>query len=186
MDRLQSSFDIKQLNGDDGTFSGYGSVFGNLDSHRDIVAKGAFNDSITEAHSNGNWPAMLLQHGIGPNVEDALPVGIWTGMQEDEHGLRLEGKLAATQRGRDLYALMKMTPRPALSGLSIGYHATKFVIHGRAHTARRTLHSVNLKEVSLVSDPSNSLATVRRVKTISRSTDDAYMRLMRALQRLDA
>ena len=28
--------------GDDGTFSGYGSVFGNLDSYREVVAPGAF------------------------------------------------------------------------------------------------------------------------------------------------
>jgi uncharacterized protein len=182
MDRIQSAFDLKSLDGDTGTFSGYGSFFGNIDSHGDTVDKGAFNDSIAEAHSTGKWPAMLLQHGMGPLTEDALPIGIWTGMKEDDHGLHLEGKLANTQRGRDLYALMKMQPRPALSGLSIGFHATRFTIHGRAHVARRTLHSVKLKEVSIVTDPSNSLATVRRVKSVSYDTDDAADNFLRALK----
>ena len=172
MDRMKSSFDIKALNSDDGTFSGYGSVFGNIDSHGDIVDKGAFNDTIAESQSNGRWPAMLLQHGVGPATEDALPVGIWTSLKEDDTGLYLEGKLAATQRGCDLYALMKMTPRAALNGLSIGYQAKRFTIHGRTDKARRTLQSVKLFEVSLVSDPSNTLATVRRVKSISHNTDD--------------
>jgi HK97 family phage prohead protease len=186
MNRLQSAFDIRSLNEDDGTFNGYGSVFGNVDSHRDIVAKGAFRESIAESKLSGKWPAMLLQHGMGPNTEDALPIGIWTSMHEDDHGLYLEGKLAGTQRGRDLYTLMKMQPRPALNGLSIGYHANQFVIHGRSDKARRTLQSVKLKEVSLVTDPSNSLATVRHVKFVSHGTDDAAKNFMRALASLEA
>src|ERR1700689_5489729 len=111
MERFQGDFDLKSLNADDGTFNGYGRVFGNIDSHGDTVAKGAFNDSIAESNSTGKWPAMLLQHGLGPSTEDKLPIGIWTSMKEDEHGLHLEGKLAGTQRGRDLYTLMKMQPR---------------------------------------------------------------------------
>ena len=40
-------------------------------------------------------------------------------MEEDEKGLRVEGKLAlGTQRGKEVYELMKMG---AIDGLSIGY-----------------------------------------------------------------
>jgi uncharacterized protein len=191
MDRLYRPVEIKALS--DGTIQGYGSVFDNVDSHGDIVAKGAFADSISESRLNDNWPAMLLQHGKGPSTEDQLPIGIWTHMNEDDHGLYLEGKLAFTQRGRDLYALLKMEPRPAINGLSIGYQAKQFEIHGRANKARRTLQSVKLVEVSLVCNPSNSLATVRRVKSIwrnqksiPRNVDAAATNFMRALASLDA
>jgi hypothetical protein len=40
-----------------------------------------------------SWPAMLLQHG-GQSAEDQMPVGVWTKMEKDSNGLRLQGKLA--------------------------------------------------------------------------------------------
>jgi phage head maturation protease len=47
-------------------------------------------------------------------------------MHEDSKGLVVEGKLAPTPRGQELYALMKMQPRPAINGLSIGYVAKEW------------------------------------------------------------
>jgi HK97 family phage prohead protease len=184
MDRLHSDFEMSPI-AENGIFRGYGSVFDTIDSHGDTVAKGAFSDSIKESQSTGKWPAMLLQHGLGPATDDQIPIGIWTKMVEDNYGLYLQGKLAFTQRGRDLYALMKMTPRPALNGLSIGYRPTLFTMNGRSHAARRTLQSVKLVEVSLVTAPSNPLATVRRVKSISPRNDDAATKFMNALARLE-
>lgn len=189
MDALRSSFALDTLT-DDGTFTGYGSVFGNIDSHGDIVAKGAFKDSIDAAKATGNWPAMLLQHGM----EGKLPIGVWTHIAEDYKGLYLEGKLAlSVSRARDVYELLKMTPRPALNGLSIGYQPTRFVMHDRASKARRTLQSVKLLEVSIVTSPSNPLATVQRVKsarstgfrTGTSKTDEAAQNFMRTLAALD-
>ena len=65
--------------------------------------------------------------------EDKTPIGIWTEMSEDEKGLKLTGKLAIkNRRGANAYALLKMAPRPALNGLSIGYRAKDFERHKRA------------------------------------------------------
>ncbi len=51
-------------------------------------------------------------------------------MIEDSHGLHLTGKLATdTKRGRDTYELLKMKPRPAFNGLSIGYRAKDYESH---------------------------------------------------------
>lgn len=122
LERLDTGLEIKSFNSDSGCFSGYASVFGNIDSHRDVVAKGAFEETLARAKSSGTWPAMLLMHGMGAAAEDKLPIGIWTEMREDSTGLFVEGKLALKNtRGRDVYELMKMEPRPALNGLSIGY-----------------------------------------------------------------
>lgn len=41
-------YDVKAV-GDDGLFSGYGSVFGVVDSYNEVVAPGAFLESIEEA-----------------------------------------------------------------------------------------------------------------------------------------
>jgi Escherichia/Staphylococcus phage prohead protease len=159
-------FEVKaESNDDDGTISGYGSTFGHVDSYGDTVAKGAFNKTITEAKSGtGQWPAMLLQHG-GLTSEDATPIGIWTGMDEDDRGLKLKGKLAVnTTRGSDAYNLLKMKPRPALNGLSIGYIAKDFELHkSGSHPlgARRTLKSVDLKEVTFPADKFSRIGGVK-------------------------
>lgn len=168
MDRIYCPFEVKIApDSDDGTISGYGSVFGNVDSHRDVVAKGAFKDTLYEAKSGtGSWPAMLLQHGIGDDVASKMPIGVWTSMDEDDTGLLMEGKLALkTQRGAEAYELLKMKPRPALSGLSIGYRTKKFTMGTKNDKARRTLNAVDLVEVSLVTSPSNEKATVTSVKS---------------------
>lgn len=155
-----------QTNDDSMTFSGYGSVFGNIDTYDDIVEKGAFSETIANIKKSGKWPAMLSQHGgWGVTAQDSTPVGIWTDMKEDDHGLYVEGKLADTERGRELYALMKMQPRPAIDGLSIGYRVKDSAEEVRDGKSVRLLKSVDLVEVSIVSFPANKEAIIHNVKS---------------------
>lgn len=164
--------EVKLASGDDPavgemTFSGYGAVFGNLDSYGDVIQKGAFKDTLREAKKANNWPAMLMQHGgWGMGADDMTPVGIWTSMEEDDIGLKVEGKLADTMRGREAYGLLKMTPRPAITGMSIGYMAKEFILGTKPDEPRRTLKKVDLVEVSLVTFPANGKARVQSVKSI--------------------
>lgn len=147
------------------TFEGYGAVFGNIDSHGDVIQRGAFTETIREAKAGGHWPAMLSQHGaFGLTSEDQTPIGVWTDMEEDETGLYLKGRLAPTPRGSEMYTLMKMEPRPAINGLSIGYRAIKFKMRDKPEEPRRTLTQVKLVETSLVTYPANSRARVSSVK----------------------
>jgi HK97 family phage prohead protease len=159
--------EIKALGDDvdaDGTFTGYGSVAGNVDSYGDVVAKGAFRETLREAKRSGNWPAMLSQHGSFFGGSDNMPIGVWTEMNEDDKGLVLTGKLAPTPRGEEAYQLLKMTPRPALNGLSIGFEAKEFTLGTKPDDPRRTLKKIELMEVSLVTFPANPLARVEHVK----------------------
>ncbi len=158
--------DVKLANdGNDMSFDGYGAYFGNLDSYGDVIAPGAFANTIAAAKSSGQWPAMLLQHG-GFTAEDNTPIGVWTELAEDGKGLRVTGKLAPTPRGQEVYALMKMKPRPALTGMSIGFRATKFTMGSKPTEPRRTLEAVDLVEVSLVTFPANGKARVQNVKSL--------------------
>lgn len=148
------------------TFSGYGAVFGNVDSYGDVIQKGAFTDTIREAKATGSWPAMLLQHGgMQLTAEDMTPIGVWTNLSEDSNGLLVEGKLAPTARGQEIHALMKMTPRPAINGLSIGYVPISWKMRSNPTEPRRTLEAVKLIEISPVTFPANVKARIQSAKS---------------------
>lgn len=158
--------EIKAVSDDeneDMTFSGYGAVFGNVDSYGDVIAKGAFAETLKLAKKSGVWPVMLSQHG-GMFGDDATPIGIYTEIREDDTGLWVEGKLANTPRGKEAYELLKMKPRPAYNGLSIGFRVKNSTEGTKPEEPRRTINSVDLLEVSLVTFPANDKARVLNVK----------------------
>jgi len=160
----------------DMSFSGYGAVFGNVDAYGDVIAPGAFKDTLARAKSANDWPAMLSQHGSFLGGQDNVPVGVWSDMHEDSKGLVVEGKLAPTPRGQELYTLMKMQPRPAINGLSIGYVAKEWSARSRPEEPRRTLKKVDLMEVSIVTMPANPKARVTQVKSGSIRDFEAFLR----------
>jgi uncharacterized protein len=148
------AFELKSISAD-GTFEGYGSVFNVRDSYDEIVAPGAFADTLNTHRSNGTMPALLWQHRSGE------PIGVYTSMSEDQIGLKLQGRLALkTQRGAEAYELLKMK---AISGLSIGFQ-TREDSFDRL-TGIRTLKRVDLWETSLVTFPANDSARVQGVKS---------------------
>jgi HK97 family phage prohead protease len=173
MDRLSLNFrEIKtDVTGDGSmTFAGYGAAFNNLDYYGDMIMPGAFAAYMSRVRANEEqWPPMLLQHGggfFGGGAEDETPIGIWTDLSEDGEGLRAEGKLADIQRGRDAYTLLKMEPRPAINGLSIGYKVKEWEPRSKPEDPRRKLKRIDLVEISLVTFPANDKARVNQVKSI--------------------
>lgn len=148
-----------------GEFEGYGSVFGNVDSHGDMITPGAFAGSLAQYKAQGGFPAMYAQHGAAMGG-DPLPVGVWTHMEEDGTGLRVKGRISAldTDHGRRIRSLVQ---DGALKGLSIGYRvAANGASFGRkAGEPKRTLKSLDLIEVSLVSTASNVQAKVDSIKS---------------------
>lgn len=161
------------------TFAGHGSVFD--DPHPtsswalpmdwlDVVKPGAFKKTLAEHKRRGTAPAMLFQHDWD-NV-----VGAYQEVGEDEDGLDLKGKLAAsakTPAGADLYELVSMG---ALTGLSIGFRPMKVKLDEKAKT--REILEVELHEVSLVTIPGAPSARIQDVKSadptrIKRRIEDA-------------
>lgn len=151
--RLVSPIAIKASEQDDGVFEGYGSVFGVLDSYKDVVLPGAFSASLEKHKTAGTLPAMLWQHNPGK------PIGVYTEMREDQKGLFVRGRLSLdTEQGREAYALLKMG---ALRGLSIGFMP---VDSERVDGVNR-VKEVDLWEVSLVTFAANSAANVESVRS---------------------
>ncbi len=109
---------------------------------------------------------MLAQHGgWGISSTDMTPIGVWESLKENGTGLKASGILAPTPRGTEIYTLMKMQPRPAIDGLSIGYVAKKFTLGTKKDEPRRLLHEVDLMEISPVTFPANGKARVTAVKS---------------------
>lgn len=149
-------------------FDGYGAVFKNIDSYNDVIEPGAFSSYLDDVKSGKQqWPAMLLQHGgWGMNAEDMTPIGVYTSLEEDSKGLKVAGQFADTQRGIEAYKLLKMQPRPAINGLSIGYIAREWEIVTKDKRQVRSIKAIDLFEISLVTFPANGKARVGTVKSI--------------------
>lgn len=177
MDRIEIKLASDSVNAKTGEFSGYGAVFGNVDSYGDVIAKGAFKSTLREWEDKGKLPPMLLQHGGGfmGGADDMLPVGQWTSMEENSKGLKVSGKLFAmnTERGQYIYEGLKAG---VLDGLSIGYRAREFVRGTKPTEPARTLTNLDLMEVSIVTFPANGKALVTNVKSLDAG-------LCRALER---
>lgn len=146
-------FDLKSIN-ETGIFEGYGSVFGVKDSYSEVVAPGAFAETLEKHKIAGTMPALLWQHRSGE------PIGVFTSMSEDSIGLKVSGQLALkTTRGAEAYELLKMG---AISGLSIGF-MTREDSYDKL-TGIRTLKRIDLWETSLVTFPANDSARVQGIK----------------------
>jgi uncharacterized protein len=138
---------------EDGTFSGYASLFGRVDLGNDRVAKGAFQKALKLRGPKG--VRMLFQHD--PNEV----IGTWLDIREDEAGLFVKGRINQNvKRGAEVLELIR---EGAIDGLSIGFktvRATKDQIAGI-----RTIHEADLWEISVVTFPMLPEARVSEVKT---------------------
>ena len=143
--------------GDDGTFSGYGSVFGVEDSYGDVVMKGAFDASLADWKAKSMMPALLWQH------DTTEPIGVYTLMREDDHGLYVEGRLLIDDDplAKRAHAHLKAG---SLSGMSIGYNLPEDGWRYDSEKGVFIIEKLNLWEVSLVTFPANDEARVQRVK----------------------
>ena len=144
-----------RASGESGILEGYASTFGGPpDSFGDIVAPGAFLDSLEEHKEAGTAPAMFWVH------DQSKPIGIWQELREDDHGLLVQGKLTmGIQKARDAFEL-------ALDGalaLSIGFTPVKKSQKDGANI----LEVVHLGEISLVGLPANPQAKITAVKSLT-------------------
>lgn len=163
MARTQTAplLEIKALK-EGGEFEGYGSTFGGEpDAYGDVIAEGAYADSLAAHKAKGTMPKLFWQH----NSDE--PIGKWLDAREDDHGLLLRGKLNMdVQRGREAYALLKERD---IDGLSIGYRIKSYSVD--TETGVWTLEKLDLVEISIVSVGANENAVVQSVKAAKAAHD---------------
>ena len=154
----------------DGTFSGYASVFGEVDLGRDRIERGAFLSSLVERGATG--VRMLYQHD--PNE----PIGAWKTIREDSRGLYVEGVLAdGVARAGEVRQLIR---NGALDGLSIGFRTVR--ARTDAKSGVRRILEADLWEISIVTFPILPSARVQNIKN-ARWFRDKETELVRAMRR---
>lgn len=150
-----------EMKADNGVITGYASTWTREpDSYGDIVAKGAFAESIANIKAEGKVLPLLYNHD---NDELKNFIGTVMELEEDDHGLKFNAVFDATpeaQRAREL----AMDGR--LAKFSFAYDVLDqgevTLEDGRKANELRKL---NIHEVSLVLYPANPDTSVVSVKS---------------------
>jgi uncharacterized protein len=160
--RVHSTEIEVRAEGDGMTFSGYASVFNspseNLGGFIEYVAPGAFKRSL----QSRNEVKLLWNHDSGEPLASLR--GGTMQLVEDERGLKVTATLPQTSRGKDVAELLRTK---VIDSMSFGFNVIKDSWSRDGQT--RTLESVRLFEVSVVSFPAYSATTaqVRSAPTIN-------------------
>ncbi|MDB5555196.1 MAG: peptidase [Rhizobium sp.] len=150
-ERKFARIELKML-GEAGAFSGYASLFGEVDLGKDRVERGAFLKSLARRGASG--VRMLFQH------DPAEPIGAWRVIREDGRGLYVEGLLSdGVKRAREVHQLMKSR---AIDGLSIGFQTVR--AKSEPKTGVRQILEADLWEISVVTFPMLPSARISDVK----------------------
>lgn len=145
-------FKADDFDEEQGIFSGYGAVFGNVDSGGDIIEPGAFTKTIAEG-----WERVKI---LALHNDSWLPIGKPIELREDSNGLYIKAKVSDTSMGRDIKVLLK---DGVLNELSIGYDPVSFDYD--KDTGIRHLREIKLWEVSVVTWAMNPEATISDYKS---------------------
>lgn len=167
-----------KINGDNGGFEGYASVFHLLDYHNDIVAPGAYKDDA---------PRFLKEGFIGGVGHDhSNPIGKPQRLFEDAYGLFLDAMLVSTskaQEARELITadvvrklsvgIMPMQVRSLRTKQEVldywkksGWTPSEEELM-RAEGGARLIKRAKLLEVSPVALPANELSEITSYKSHS-------------------
>jgi uncharacterized protein len=148
--------------GDGMTFTGYASVFNSpsedLGGFVEYVAPGAFKRSL----QSRNEVKLLWNHDSGEPLASLR--GGTMQLVEDNRGLKVTAQLPNTTRGRDIAELLRTK---VIDSMSFGFNVIRDSWASDGKT--RTLESVRLFEVSIVSFPAYGATTaqVRSQPTIN-------------------
>ena len=168
-----TELEVRQDTADGMTFTGYASVFNSpsedLGGFIEYVAPGAFKRSL----QSRNEIKLLWNHDTGEPLASLR--GGTMQLVEDKRGLKVTATLPNTTRGRDVAELLRTK---VIDSMSFGFNVIRDAWSSDGKT--RTLESVRLSEVSIVSFPAytSTTATVRSVPTINPDElADALLRL---------
>lgn len=147
--------EIKLSKSGKGTFAGYASVFGGVDSYDDSIMKGAYQEVIDQIQKgSARMPKMFVNHRSWD-----IPPGKWTKIEEDERGLYMEGEFTPGNPQADI--LKASLQHGTIDGLSIGFKVGDYEIIETDNEKLRLIKSVaELPEVSIVTFPADESARV--------------------------
>ncbi|MEL7513664.1 MAG: HK97 family phage prohead protease [Pseudomonadota bacterium] len=152
---IRTGAPIELRTGEEGDASarvaGYAAVFGEVtmvgDYFEEVIERGAFAAAL----ERGDDTVFLVDH-------EGLPLARTSSgtlqLAEDERGLRVETELDASDP--DVARLVPKMRRGDLSKMSFGFRATRDEWDKTGDMPRRTIHEVELFDVSVVTTPAYS------------------------------
>lgn len=150
----------------EGEFIGYASVFGNVDSYGEVVAKGAFANSLKEWTESGNVLPVLYGHNMS---DPDFNVGSVLSAEEDDRGLKVHARIDVdTPKGAQVYRLLKGR---RLAQMSFAFDVVKKrdVKAGAGMPDHVSLDEVKLYEVSVVPIGANQETEILSVKSVTQA-----------------
>ncbi|QMV02581.1 HK97 family phage prohead protease [Devosia sp. D6-9] len=146
----------RRADGDKVTVAGYAAVFGEVANiggwFDETLARGAFTETLKTADVRA-----YFDHDRG-RVLGRSSAGTLR-LKEDAKGLHVEIDLPDTSDGRDVATLVE---RGDISGMSFGFSVLRQEWDETADPPRRTILEVELREVSIVSEPAYDGTSIAR------------------------
>lgn len=166
--RLTKSFKVAPDDSGVASFTGYASTWTRLpDSYGDVVAKGAFTDSLKKWEESGkSMPVLWLHDQYNPASYVAKVVDI----VEDEHGLKVTGEFFDDEVSRKVHRLVK---ERMVNEMSFAFDIVDSAMIDVDGMRVRELRKVDLYECSIVPQGANSDTSIDEVKAVQdRFTDE--------------
>lgn len=163
------SVQFKATDDDGGHIVAYAATFDKEpDSYGDVIAPGAFKNTIDEWKKSGNVIPLLFGHRTD---DPSMNIGGVDSIEEDEHGLRIEATFDKDSDTAQYVRRLVLEKR--LSKLSFAYdvidEGTITLDDGRKVNE---LREIKLYEVSLVPIPANGHAEVVEAKSADTDNTD--------------
>ncbi|MDO5049993.1 MAG: HK97 family phage prohead protease [Actinomycetaceae bacterium] len=151
---------VKADEGDLGQFTAYASTFTRTpDSYGDVVAPGAFKDSLEEWKASGNVIPVLWGHDFADpykNIGSVLDAG------EDDHGLKVRGQLDLDNPlAKQVYRLIKAR---RVTQMSFAFDVIDSAFIQEDGEEKFELRKLKLYEVSIVPVGANQDTEILEVK----------------------
>lgn len=166
--RLTKSFKVAPAESGVSSFTGYASTWTRTpDSYGDVVAKGAFTESLEEWKQSGKVIPVLWLHD---QYDPASYVAKVVDIIEDDHGLKVTGEFFDDEVSRKVHQLVK---ERMVNEMSFAFDIADSAMVTEGGREVRELRKVNLYECSIVPQGANSDTSIDTVKGIQdRFTDE--------------
>ena len=158
MEKLYKSFELKAADDSAGTISGYFSTYDRIpDSYGDVIAPGAFTDTIKAREESGHPFPLCWNHNL-----DQI-IGKVDKIEDDEKGPLMTASFFDTPLAQEKRAIVQSG---VVYQFSFAYDVEKSAqVTLEDGTKANELQRVNLYEVSIVPIPANQNAVVTDIKS---------------------
>ena len=177
MYRVKSHSGIKEVSKELSTVDAYVSIFGNIDSDKEMIMPGAFKMSLSERGPEATKPRIkhLWMHSPWE------PIGKPLTMAEDTTGLFVSSKFGTDSFSQDK---LQLHIDEIITEFSIGFQIIKFedVLDDNGNREFRKLTELKLWEYSSVTWGANSLTHITDIK--GESKEDWLVKLNARMDKL--